>query len=127
MEILSLAEVKEPRINFSVVGVFEDQPDSSEEEFERSEEPIGQDAIEIVARIAVETARVINPTDMSIVVYEFKGPSPTSLTTWSYIFDKEAIEILRTESLSPESTLRLASISEGVAIIPGGRKIPSFK
>lgn len=124
IEILSLAEVKEPRGRSTVSGAPADESALPEEKTNEREEPIGQEVVEVVARIAVETARVLNPTNLEITIYEFEGSSPNSLTTWSYRFDKEDVKILRSESMSSESILRLASIVERIAVIPGGRIVP---
>lgn len=117
-DILALAEVK------SRTGRLRMSPSNTI----REKEPIDEDAIEIIAYIAVETAMTLHPSkSLTFIVYDFTGRAPKKLTTWIYIFDGEAIEAIRTESLTPPEVLRKARVAEYAGIIPGNRFIPPIK
>lgn len=117
-DILALAEVKD-RLG---------QARTSANDSPREKEPIGEKAIEIVAYIAVETAMALNPSGgLSITIYDFIGNAPKKLTTWVYLFDGEATEVIRTGDLTPQEVLREASVSEYAGVLPGNRFIPPVK
>jgi hypothetical protein len=116
-DILALAEIKERTQRVLV----RDNPTK------RSKEPVGEKEAKIIAYIAVETARVIRPTKLLIVVHDFPGASPNQLTTWAYIFDRAAIESLRKEDLEPGAVLKKAQVFEHMGVITGNRTIPPAK
>jgi len=126
-EILSLAEVKRPAGRYIVAGEIVNKSGLPQNAAERSEEPIGQESIEIVARIVSETSRVINPTSIEVIIHEFAGNTPNDLTTWSYQFDKEDIEEIRIQELPAEEIVGKGSVVEQVWFIPGDRSIPPAK
>lgn len=93
----------------------------------RAKEPVSSEEIEIVARIAQETARVINPSlGLSITIYGFEGRAPKDLTTWVYIFDGRASATLRTKELTPKGVLQLAEVVEQQGEV-FGRPVPPVK
>ncbi|MFY9458115.1 MAG: hypothetical protein WAP23_04325 [Candidatus Spechtbacterales bacterium] len=127
IEILSLAEVKQIRRRYIAGDSLVDRSDLNKRRPKRDKEPVGAEAASVIAYIAQETARVINPTNLEIVVYEFKGNAPTQLTTWSYAFEAADIKTLRSEELSAKDILKIAIVTEQIGVIPGDRTIPEFK
>ncbi len=127
LKILALAEAKNPAWTYIVAGQLKDVPDSPESSAPRTKEPIGRESQEVVAYIAAEIVRVINPASLEIEIHEFKGKAPKQLTVWSYMFDAEDIKVLRGKELSVGDTLKMASVVEQISGIPGGRTIPAFK
>lgn len=127
IEVLSLAEVKQVRRSYISGDSLVSNPDLNKERPKRDKEPVGAEAVSVIAYIAQETARVINPTNLEIVVYEFKGNAPTQLTTWSYRFEASDIKILKDEELSAKDILKRAIVTEQIGVIPGDRTIPEFK
>lgn len=94
----------------------------------RSKEPIEGEAAKIVAEIAVETARLMDPSlSLDIIIYDFRGDAPAELTSWAYTFDREAIIRIQKETLTSEQVLKLAKVREYIGAIPGGRIIPPIK
>lgn len=127
IEILSLAEVKDLRRSYISGDSLVQQSGLPKVKALREKEPVGSAAVKIVAYIAQESARVINPTSLEIIIYEFTGNAPKKLITWSYMFDAEDIKVLRDKELDPGAILKIASVAEQVGVIPGDRTIPFFK
>lgn len=88
---------------------------------------VGKEA-SIVAELAVETARLLNPShSIEIVIHNFYGISPTDLITWAYVFNRDAIVKMKSEELTAKQVLELGQVQESRGAIPGNREIPPGK